>query len=305
MNYEISVPPEDLVALPPLASVIRSQVYHFQSRRILRRFAAESDVLFIRVPFQLPSALVGLKTPKLVHVVGNPYQVIAASTDYRGPMRFLALRFAVHTGNAIRRMCHEPHTRVAANGREMWDLLGCRDGRVVVSSCIRESEMRPRQDMSLQRSAPICCSSAICAPRKASIICSMRSRVLRRKRPLQLTLVGGSDRASKVEAKLRERLRSVPSRRHYGRRHARLWRRAVRAISQPRRVRAAELVGGHAPDDRRGPQLRLPRGGDAGGWCSLFGRARTKWPAGQAGRRGRAGRGNRAGAGRASRCGCD
>ena len=149
MNYEVAIPPEDVVALPPLASVIRSQVYYFQTRRIVRKFAAESDVLFIRVPFQLPTALLGLKKPKLVHVVSNPYQVILASSDYRGLMRTLALRFAAHTGNTIRRMVHEPRTRVATNGREMWDLLGCRDGRAVVSSCIRESEMRPRDDLSL------------------------------------------------------------------------------------------------------------------------------------------------------------
>ncbi len=40
-------------------------------------------------------------------------------------------------------------TRVAANGQEMWDLLRCKHGRVVVSSCIYEREMRPREDLSL------------------------------------------------------------------------------------------------------------------------------------------------------------
>jgi glycosyltransferase involved in cell wall biosynthesis len=212
MNYEISLPEEDVVALPPLASVMRSQVYHFPGKQILRSFAAESDVLFIRVPFQLPSALLNLKKPKLVHVVSNPYQVIASSSDYRGIMRMLALKFAAHTDRCIHKMVHEPKTRTATNGREMWDRLGCKDGRVVVSSCIREAEMRPRQDLSLGN-PPRMLFVGYVRPEKGVDDLLDAFEAIRRRRPLKLTLVGGSDRVvTKYEAEVHERIKRSPFR---------------------------------------------------------------------------------------------
>ncbi len=88
MKHELQeFPPEDVVDLPPLKTVVSSQRYYFPTRRIIRRFAQDFDVLFLRVPFQIPTALRHLGTPKLLHVISNPYQVIAASSDYRGVMR--------------------------------------------------------------------------------------------------------------------------------------------------------------------------------------------------------------------------
>ena len=136
MNHVLSFAPDEVTAMPPLKSVARSQTYFFQTRRIVRQFASTVDVLFVRLPFQIPLAVAGLGKPKLMHVVGNTHQVIAASSDYKGMVKKLALRFAAHSNATIRRMAHEPMTRVATNGGEMWDFLGCRDGRVVVSSCI-------------------------------------------------------------------------------------------------------------------------------------------------------------------------
>ena len=136
MRHTLNFPVEDIGSSPPLKSVIRSQVYYFPTRQIVRRFAGEVDVLFIRLPFQLPSTLLGLRTPKLLHVVGNAYEVIQASSDYHGLMKRLALWYAAHSNRIVQRMTAEPHTRVATNGAEMWKVLGCQQGRVVVSSCL-------------------------------------------------------------------------------------------------------------------------------------------------------------------------
>lgn len=149
LQHVLGFPAADITPLPPLKSVIGSQRYYFQTRCILRQFARQVDVLFIRLPFQLPTALLGLGKPKLLHVVGNAYKVIAASSDYRGLMKRLALAYAAHSNRTVQRMVAEPNTRVATNGGEMWDVLGCHAGRVVVSSCLYEREMRPRRDRSL------------------------------------------------------------------------------------------------------------------------------------------------------------
>ncbi len=209
MKHVLSFPPEDVVDLPPLKSVIRSQAYYFRTRSIVRRFARSVDVLFIRVPFQIPTALVGLGTPKLLHVAGNPYNVIAASSDYRGLMKKLALRFASHSNATLRRMAAEPMTRAATNGREMWDIMRCREGRVVVSSCIYEREMRPRESLALGN-PPKMLFVGYLRPEKGVHNLLDAFEQLRKKGPLKLTLVGGTDKVTNAEAYAHERIRNSP-----------------------------------------------------------------------------------------------
>jgi glycosyltransferase involved in cell wall biosynthesis len=211
MVHRLDFPPEDIVHLPPLESVIRSQAYFLRTRRIVRRFAAESDVLFIRLPFQIPLAVAGLRKPKLLHVVGNAYNVIAVSTNYRGVMKQLALRFAAHSNATIRRMAREPHTRVATNGAEMWQLLGCREGRVVVSSSIYEREMRPREDLSLGN-PPRLLFVGFLRPEKGIDNLLDAFEALRRQRPLRLTIVGGTDNVTNAERLAYERIAASPFR---------------------------------------------------------------------------------------------
>jgi glycosyltransferase involved in cell wall biosynthesis len=211
MNHVVDVPPADVVALPPLRTTMSSQIYAIPTRRIVRQFAASVDVLLVRVPFQIDRALLGLNTPKLVHVVGNPYEVVLASSDYRGPMRWAALRFAAHSNSVVRRMIAEPKTRAATNGRQMWDLLGCREGRVVVSSCIFESEMRGRDDRALS-DPPRLLFVGYLRPEKGVEYLLDAFDAVRLKRPLKLTLVGGSDRVTNAEARLHNRILNSPFR---------------------------------------------------------------------------------------------
>jgi len=211
MNHQVAFPPEEIVDLPPLETVIRSQPYYLPTRRAVKQFAKSVDVLFLRVPFQLPLTLQGLKNPKVMHIAGNPIDVIKASSDYRGVMKQLAMGFAKHTCRVMRKMVKEPHTRVASNGKEMWDLLGCRDGRVVVSSCIYRSEMQPRADRSLSN-PPRILSVAYLRPEKGVGYLLEAFEMLRKHRPLKLTLVGGSDRATGAEAAIHEQIRNSPFR---------------------------------------------------------------------------------------------
>ncbi len=211
MNHPVDFPPEDIVDLPPLETVIRSQKYFWPTRKVAKQFAKSVDVLFMRVPFQIPLTLQGLGTPKVMHIAGNPVNVIAASSDYRGVMKRLALGYARHTCRVMRRMVKEPHTRVASNGREMWDLLGCQKGRVVVSSCIYASEMQPRPNTALNN-PPTILSVAYLRPEKGVGYLLEAFEMLRKHRPLKLMLVGASDRATGAEAMIRDQITRSPYR---------------------------------------------------------------------------------------------
>ena len=143
---------------------------------IVRQFAAQLDVLFIRLPFQIPTAVCWAWARRSWCTAwAIPHNVIAASSDYRGLMKRLALTFAAHSNATIRRMVAEPMTRAVTNGSEMWDILRCRDGRVVVSSCIyqRRNAAAPEPEAGTIRRD--CCSSATCGRKREFTICWMRS----------------------------------------------------------------------------------------------------------------------------------
>jgi glycosyltransferase involved in cell wall biosynthesis len=211
MKHKLEFKPEEITELPPLKTVMGSQRHFFATRRILRDFASRFDVLFVRVPFQVPLALRHLGKPKLLHVISNPYQVITASSDYRGLMRALAVRFAAHSNATMRRLAAEPDTRVATNGAEMWELLRCREGRVVVSSCLYEREMQPREDLSLGQPPRILFVGYL-RPEKGIRYLLEAFESLRKRRPVKLTLVGGTDRATGSEAETHEQIRKSPYR---------------------------------------------------------------------------------------------
>jgi glycosyltransferase involved in cell wall biosynthesis len=211
MRHTLSFPAQDIFRLPPLRSVVRSQIYYFPTRRLVRHFARQVDVLFIRVPFQLPRSLLALGTPKLLHVAGNPYNVLAVSNDYRGPLKNLAMAFASHSIRTLARMAAEPHTRVASNGAEMFDLLGSREGRVVVSSCLYEREMRPRENRELGNPPRLLFVGYLRHEKGIDDLLEAFEQI-RAKRPLKLTLVGGSDKSSGAEAAAHERIRRSPFR---------------------------------------------------------------------------------------------
>ncbi|MEX2113428.1 MAG: glycosyltransferase [Pirellulales bacterium] len=210
-NHPLDFTLAEIVQLPPLESVIRSQRHFFRARSTIRAFARTCDVVFIRVPFQIPLALTGLRTPKLMHVVSNAYDVIAASSNYRGAVRTMALRYAAHMNATFRRMAQEPMTRVATNGREMWDLLQCRQGRIVVSSCIHERDMRPREYQELN-DPPRLLFVGYLRPEKGIGNLLEAFETVRRKRPLKLTIVGDTDNGTDVERLFLNRIRNCPFR---------------------------------------------------------------------------------------------
>jgi glycosyltransferase involved in cell wall biosynthesis len=209
--HVLNFPPEDIVQLPPLKSVVSSQIHYFPTRKLVRHFARQVDVLFIRVPFQLPRSLLALGTPKLLHVVGNPYKVLAVSTDYRGLWKKVAMAFASHSIRTMRRMAAEPNTRVASNGSEMFELLASREGRVVVSSCLCEREMRPRENRELGNPPRLLFVGYLRHEKGINDLLDA-FELIRAKRPLKLTLVGGSDKTSGAEAAAHERIRKSPFR---------------------------------------------------------------------------------------------
>ncbi len=209
MTHVLGIEPRDVVKLPPLRSTMNAQRHFFSTRRILRQFAQTVDVLFIRLPFQLPRALLGLSRPKLLHVAGDPTEAIKISADYRGLKRFVAERFAGDGHTTMRKLVDDPHTRVATNGADMWEKLHCHAGRVVVSSCLYQHEMVPKDNLDLH-DPPRILFVGYLRPEKGVDILLDAFDKLRATRKLSLTIVGGSDRATGAGQEIIDRIKTSP-----------------------------------------------------------------------------------------------
>lgn len=209
MNHILQFPNESIVELPPLGTTVESQKYYRQTRKIIKQFANDSDLLLVRLPFQIPRCLFGLKKPKLLHVVSNPYAVVKVSSDYRGAKALAARVFAGYLQRTMKRLTKEPQTRTVTNGREMWDKLGCKNGRVVISSSLFEREMKPRTSFDLQN-PPRLLFVGYLRPEKGINTLLEAFTLVRKKREVKLTLAGGSDRPTGAESLIRESIASNP-----------------------------------------------------------------------------------------------
>ena len=194
-----------------MPTTIKAQKHYFSAARVMREFASSVDLLYLRIPFQIPRAILGLKTPKLLHATGNPVEIIDASTDYRGVVGFLARRFARHSMAMMRKIIAEPRTRTITNGAELWERLGAKHGRIVVSSAMYRAEMRPRTDCTLA-DPPRILFVGFMRPEKGVEVLIDAFDILRKRRPLKLTLAGGVDRESGATELLHNRLAASPYR---------------------------------------------------------------------------------------------
>ena len=182
---------------------------------MIRRFARSVDVLFMRLPFQVPTALRRLGKPKLMHIVSNQQTVIEASSDYSPIMKQLARRFAGHfAGHDAAAWRPSPlHARRLERPAKC---TTCCD-RVLAGWWSRRASTNARcgRAASLGLSdPPRLLFVGYLRPEKGVDTLLDAFDSLHRRRPLKLTLVGGVDKtATHAEAATRARIAASPYRR--------------------------------------------------------------------------------------------
>jgi glycosyltransferase involved in cell wall biosynthesis len=207
----LDVEAANLDALPPLISTIKAQKYFFQVKKAVRKFAKTVDVLYVNIPFTIPRVLKGLDTPKLLHVVGDTSEVVRVSNDYRGLWRLAARAQARDMERTLQQLVAEPATRAATHGKELWNKLGCEQGRVVVSSCLKEHEMQPVENRRLGE-VPRLLFVGYLRPEKGVTYLLEAFHQIRSKRPIKITLVGGADRTSRAQQDIHRMIDASPYR---------------------------------------------------------------------------------------------
>ena len=210
-RHTLDIDKTNIEPLPSLRSTIKAQKYFFQVRSTIRRFAKSVDLLYIKADFTIPRVLKGLNKPKLLHVVGDTREVVRVSDDYRGLWRLLARAQARDVERTLRDLVAEPATRAATHGQELWDKLGCDQGRVVVSSCLNEHEMQPADNRVLG-DPPRLLFVGYLRPEKGVSYLLEAFHQIRSRRRIKLTLVGGLDRASRAEQEIRRMIEQSPYR---------------------------------------------------------------------------------------------
>lgn len=211
MNEFLAWPDADLVALPPMSSTVAAQRYAIAARKTVRKVAAQSDVLFVRMPFQVPWAVRHLRRPAVFHFAGDIFEVLRQSPDYRGFKRFAALAFARLAEWSHRRLLREPNVFMASNGQALIEKYGVPADRAeaVVSSCLSATEMdalaiRPLPDV------PRLLFVGYLRPEKGVDVLLDAFDRIRATRPATLTLAGGADRLTQAERQIHTRIAQSP-----------------------------------------------------------------------------------------------
>ena len=211
LTCPLEVDEDAVVALPMLTSTMQAQKYFYPTRRILRQFADSVDMLYIRLAFPLPRALKGLQKPKLLHVVGDTREVVRVSCNYRGLTRLMARGLAFDMERTFKQLVAEPDTRTVTNGEALWEKLGCRHGRAVVSSCLRQDEMQPKSDFRLAETPRLLFVGYLRPEKGVPSLLDAFHRI-RRHRHIKLTVVGSADRPTPAEQIIHKQIEESPYR---------------------------------------------------------------------------------------------
>lgn len=212
-NDRISWPDVDLIALPPMGDTISAQWHAVTAYQRVRDLAAASDVLFARLPMQIPWLLMGSSRPRLLHFAGDGLEVVLASSDYRGPKRWAALLFAAFADECYRALCRGGRTKVVTNGSALKRKYAPAGGRVAVSSCLSRTEMAEEAREGWVPTVPQLLFVGYMRPEKGIEVLLDAFAQLWCQRRLRLTIVGGVD---KGRTRAGERVRSRLEREEWG-----------------------------------------------------------------------------------------
>jgi glycosyltransferase involved in cell wall biosynthesis len=136
----LTVPPDRFRPLPHMPTFATGVRHIGETRKALRAFEAERDLLVIQWPFQVPQALLRPKTPRVYQVVADVREMAKKSSQYSGPTRVPAIAYAAVVDAIQRHLARGPEARLVTNGEVLLAGLGGR-GRAVISSSLSEAEL--------------------------------------------------------------------------------------------------------------------------------------------------------------------
>ena len=139
-DCRLTLPTADFLPLPWLPT-LRTGLSKFAAcRQVLRRVAADCDVVLTQLPFASPLALPVLHGPQVYHLCADIEEPIVRSPCYGGARGLPARLAARRMPHLQKRLPASPAARVVANGRSLLARYGGR-GAAVVSSTLLASEI--------------------------------------------------------------------------------------------------------------------------------------------------------------------
>jgi glycosyltransferase involved in cell wall biosynthesis len=201
-----------LLRLPALETTIAAQKHLWPAWRAIRQLERTSDVLFIRMPFQLPQVLPLIRKPMVLHVGSDVVECVRVSRDYRHVWRQLALGFARFSAGTTRALATRPNVWTVTNGEALLRKVGASPRTEwVVSSCLKAEEAQP----SLRPADPERIRLLFVGyfrPEKGLDLLVEAFNQLRTSCLIELSIVGGADRQSEAIRELTERIEASPFR---------------------------------------------------------------------------------------------
>lgn len=141
-DHRLSIPPERLVALPPLLGVVQGLGQSLSARRGIAEIERRCDVVLVQLPFAATPALIPPRKPRVYHVCANIVELVGGSPKFQGAIRWPARALSMAIDFAQARLIASPRARLVANGQSLLDWFGGpKKGVALVSSTLLDSEV--------------------------------------------------------------------------------------------------------------------------------------------------------------------
>lgn len=140
-NISVHLDPEQILPMPELGSIASGTLHTREVSRVVREIDGWADVVLVQLAFQAPLALLGLRSPLVYHVVGDPLGVALDSTVYAGIRRVPAVASAGALEVLHRVLIRRPGAGLVTNGEALRRTLAPGKGRSVVSSSLWDREI--------------------------------------------------------------------------------------------------------------------------------------------------------------------
>lgn len=152
-NFEIQA---DQVYSLPFPFSYKGGIINFRSfRRILKRIAAEHDILIIQLPFIGFLALPFIHKPVVYHVCANVLTAAANPVKYKGIKLLASTWFAGFMHRVYIRLFSRNNVQVLVNGSELGELYKEYHPQVMISSSIQQVDILPEQEVTINTQGPI------------------------------------------------------------------------------------------------------------------------------------------------------
>lgn len=154
-SFDTLVSAGKVYAMPTPFSYVGGLLNTFRFYFILKKIAAENEMLIVQLPFIGIFALPCVHKPAVYHVCANVRTAAANPVKYSGVYRYISELFAGIMHQIYIQLFKRKKAKVIVNGKELAELYGKYDPQMVISSSIHQEDIIKESEIVINSNTPI------------------------------------------------------------------------------------------------------------------------------------------------------